>query len=66
MIKITKVKNEYLIEYIDHLNHIDYFEGKDYNSKSVKDKMIRERIEEVKSKLEKLKSDVNASSGNKS
>jgi len=66
MIKITKVKNEYLIEYIDHLNHIDYLEDKDYNSKGAKDKMIRERIEEVKSKLEKLISDVNAFSGKKS
>ncbi len=57
MIKITKDKDKYLIEYIDHLNHFDYLEDEDWNSKEAKDEMIRKRIRKVKSELQKLIND---------
>ena len=65
MIKITKEKDKYLIEYIDHLNYLDYLEDENCDSKDMKNEIIRERIEEVKSKLKKLISDARASSGKK-
>ncbi|MBN1695528.1 hypothetical protein JW879_09035 [candidate division WOR-3 bacterium] len=54
MIKITKEKDKYLIEYIDHLNHLDYLEDEDWNSKEAGDKMIRDRMLKVKRELQKL------------
>ncbi len=62
MIKITKEKDEYLIEYIDHLNHFDYLESEDWNSKEAKDKMIRNRIRKVKRELQKLIDDTKTQS----
>jgi hypothetical protein len=62
MIKITKEKDKYSIEYIDHFNHFDYLENMNYKSKSAKEEIIRERIKEVKNKLEKLIGKVRASS----
>ena len=54
MIKITKEKDKYLIEYIDHLNHIDYLEDEGWSSEDAKDEMIRKRIRKVKRELQKL------------
>jgi hypothetical protein len=54
MIKITKEKDKYLIEYIDHLNHIDYLEDKGWNSEEAKDEMIRKRIQKVRRELQEL------------
>ncbi len=65
MIKITHKKGRYLIEYIDHYNHLDHFEDIGYKNTGSKEEIIRERIEEVKKKLEKLINDVKMSSGNK-
>jgi glutaredoxin 2 len=65
MIKITKEKDKYLIEYIDHLNHLDYLENEDWNSKEARDKMIKERIRKVKRELQKLIDDSKVSSGSK-
>jgi hypothetical protein len=62
MIKITN-NNKYLIEYIDYLNHFDYFEDEDSYSVDVKDEMIKDRIKKVKRNLQKLLNDIRVSSG---
>lgn len=61
MIKITKEKNKYLIEYIDYLNHYDYLEEEEDNNTDVEDEIIKAKINKVKIDLQKLINDAKAS-----
>lgn len=54
MIKITKEKDKYLIEYIDYLNHYDYLEDKDEISIDARDEIIEKKIHKVKNDLQRL------------
>ena len=65
MIKITKDGDNYLIEYIDHLNPFSYIEDEDFDNIDVKDQMIRNKIKKVKSDLRKLIRDSKGLSGKK-
>ncbi len=65
MIKIKKDKNKYLIEYIDYFNHYDYIEDVNSDSVDVKDEVMRNEIEKVKSDLKKLLKDTKISSEKK-
>lgn len=57
MIKITKKRDKYLIEYIDYLNHYDYLEHEDGVNIDARNEMIEKKIQKVKSDLQKLISD---------
>ena len=65
MIKITKKKDKYLVEYIDYLNHYDYLEDEGGSSIDARDEMIEKKIQKVKSDLQKLIHDSKGSSGKK-
>jgi hypothetical protein len=65
MIKITKEKDKYLIEYIDYLNHYDYLEDENVDDIDLRDEMIEKKIQKIKIDLQKLIRDSKGLSGKK-
>ena len=65
MIKITKEKDKYLIEYIDYSNHYDYLEDENVDDIDLRDEMIEKKIQKIKIDLQKLIRDSKGLSGKK-